>query len=57
MMLEKILHLKKHVSHNILNCSLSFEAHQRNGKVERKFQTLYGRIRAMFNDSGIVNEI
>jgi transposase InsO family protein len=30
---------------------------QRNGKVERKFQTLYGRIRAMFNDSGIVNEI
>jgi hypothetical protein len=26
---------------------------QRNGKVERKFQTLYGRIRAMFNDAGI----
>jgi hypothetical protein len=24
---------------------------QRNGKVEMKFQTLYGRIRAMFNDS------
>jgi hypothetical protein len=30
---------------------------QRNGKVERKFQTLYGRIRSMFNDSGIVDEI
>jgi hypothetical protein len=27
---------------------------QRNGKVERKFQTLYGRIQAMFkNDAGI----
>jgi hypothetical protein len=26
---------------------------QRNGKVEQKFQTLYGRIRAMFNDAGI----
>jgi hypothetical protein len=30
---------------------------QRYGKVERKFQTLYGRIWAMFNDSGIVDEI
>jgi hypothetical protein len=26
---------------------------QRNGKVERKFQILYGRIQAMFNDAGI----
>jgi hypothetical protein len=26
---------------------------QRNGMVERKFQTLYGKIRAMFNDAGI----
>jgi hypothetical protein len=26
---------------------------QRNGKVERKFQTLYGRIRAMMNDSEV----
>jgi hypothetical protein len=26
---------------------------QRNGKVERKFQTLYGRIRAISNDAGI----
>jgi hypothetical protein len=33
------------------------QAAQRNGKVERKFQTLYGRIRAIFNDSGIVDEI
>ena len=30
---------------------------QRNGKVERKFQTLYGKIRAMFNASGIDGEI
>jgi hypothetical protein len=29
---------------------------QRNGKIERKFQTLYGRIRAMMNDSGIDGE-
>jgi hypothetical protein len=29
---------------------------QRNGKVERKFQTLYGRIRAMMNDSEIDGE-
>ena len=26
---------------------------QRNGKVERKFQTLYGRIRAMLNGAGL----
>jgi hypothetical protein len=25
---------------------------QQNGKVERKFQTLYGRIRSMLNGSG-----
>jgi hypothetical protein len=30
---------------------------QRNGKVERKFQTLYGRIRAMMNDSEIDGEL
>ena len=30
---------------------------QRNGKVERKFQTLYGKIRAMVNASGIDGEI
>jgi hypothetical protein len=29
---------------------------QRNGKVERKFQTMYGRIRAMMNDSEIDGE-
>jgi uncharacterized protein YqeY len=29
---------------------------QRNGKVERKFQTLYGRIPAMMNDSEIDGE-
>jgi hypothetical protein len=29
---------------------------QRNGKFERKFQTLYGRIRAMMNDSDIDGE-
>jgi hypothetical protein len=30
---------------------------QRNGKVERKFQTLYGRIRAMLNDAGLENDV
>jgi hypothetical protein len=30
---------------------------QRNGKVERKLQTLDGRIRAMLNDSGVVDKI
>ena len=30
---------------------------QRNGEVEFKFQTLYGRTRAMINDSGIEGEI
>jgi hypothetical protein len=30
---------------------------QRNGKVERKFHTLYRRIRAVFNDSGIEDKI
>jgi hypothetical protein len=30
---------------------------QRYGKVERKLQTLYGRIRAMFNYSGIEDKI
>jgi hypothetical protein len=30
---------------------------QRNVKMERKFQTLYGRIRALFNDLGIIDEI
>jgi hypothetical protein len=29
---------------------------QRNGKLERKFQTLYGRIRAMMNDTEIDGE-
>jgi hypothetical protein len=29
---------------------------QRNGKVERKFQTLYGRIQAIMNDSAIDEE-
>jgi hypothetical protein len=30
---------------------------QRNGKVERKFQTLYGRIRAMLNDAGLEDDV
>jgi hypothetical protein len=37
--------------------NFALEKAYRNGKVERKFQTLYGRIRAMLNDSGIVDEI
>jgi hypothetical protein len=30
---------------------------QRNGKVERKFQTLYGRICAMLNDAGLEDDV
>jgi transposase InsO family protein len=30
---------------------------QRNGNVERKFQTLYGRIRAMLNEDGLEGEL
>jgi hypothetical protein len=30
---------------------------QRNGKVVRKFQTLYGRIRAMLNGAGLEGEL
>jgi Reverse transcriptase (RNA-dependent DNA polymerase) len=30
---------------------------QRNGKVERKFQTFYGRIRAMLNNAGLKNGV
>jgi len=45
-----------------LNLGVKFEfsgprTPQRNGKVERKFQTLYGRIRAMFNGSGISDDL
>jgi hypothetical protein len=32
-------------------------APQRNGKVERKFQALYGRIWAMYNDLEIEDEV
>jgi hypothetical protein len=31
--------------------------HQTNGKVERKFQTIYGRIRAVLNGSGLKGEL
>jgi hypothetical protein len=30
---------------------------QRNGRVEQKFQTLYGRVRAMLNGAGIQDEL
>jgi hypothetical protein len=30
---------------------------QSNGKVERKFQTLYGRVRSMLNDAGIKDKM
>jgi hypothetical protein len=30
---------------------------QRNGKVERKIQTFYGRIRSMLNGAGLKNKI
>jgi hypothetical protein len=41
---------------NHLGLSLNFWA-QRNGKVERKFQTLYGRILAMLNGAGLEDEL
>jgi hypothetical protein len=30
---------------------------QKNGKVDRKFQTLYGRIQAMLNGAGLEGEL
>jgi hypothetical protein len=30
---------------------------QRNGKVERKFQTFFGRIRAMLNSAGVKDQL
>jgi hypothetical protein len=30
---------------------------QRNGKVERKFQTFFGRIRAMLNNAGVKDQL
>jgi hypothetical protein len=36
---------------------LSPRTPQRNGKVEKKFQTLYGRIRAMLNGAGLEGEL
>ena len=60
MMLENILHWEKACKQHQLGLQFEFSGPrtpQRNGKVERKFRTLYGRIRAMFNDSGIVDEI
>jgi hypothetical protein len=51
--------LEKNVSNKIWQSSLSIVdlvQMQRNGKVERKFQTHNGRIRAMMNDSEIYGE-
>jgi hypothetical protein len=30
---------------------------QRNGKMERKFQTFFGRIRAMLNSAGVKDQL
>jgi hypothetical protein len=43
-------------------CNVKFEFScpqnpQRNGKVERKFQTFFGRIRAMLNNSGVKDQL
>ena len=56
MMQVKILRWKSNVSEQNLDVKFEYTGPltpQRNGKAERKFQTLYGRIRAMFNDAGI----
>jgi hypothetical protein len=48
--------LEKQCKQQNLNVKFEYtgpQSPQRNGKVERKLQTLYGRIRAMFNDAGI----
>jgi hypothetical protein len=54
------MHWKRNVSNKIWRSSLNIvsgpRTPQRNGKVERKFQSLYGRIRAMMNDSEIDGE-
>ena len=60
MMLEKNFALEKACKQQQLGVTFEFSGPrtpQRNGKVERKFQTLYGKIRAMFNASGIDGEI
>ena len=48
--------------HRIKSFGVKFEfsgprTPQRNGKVERKFQTFYGRIRSMFNGAGLKDEL
>jgi transposase InsO family protein len=48
--------LKKACKHEKLCIKLAYSGPrtpQRIGKVERKFQTLYGKIRAMLNDAGV----
>jgi hypothetical protein len=47
---------------NYVSINVSFEysgtrTPQRNGKIDRKYQTLYGRIRAMLNGAGLKDEV
>ena len=52
--------LEDHCNHVGINVSFEYSGPrtpQRNGKVERKYQTLYGRIRAMLNGAGLRDEV
>jgi hypothetical protein len=51
--------LERGCKHQSLNAKFVYRGPrtlQRNGKVERKFQNLYGRTQAMQNDTGIEGE-
>jgi hypothetical protein len=52
--------LEDHCNHVGINVSFEYSGPrtpQGNGKVERKYQTLYGRIRAMLNGEGLKDEV
>jgi hypothetical protein len=45
--------IQESIRHYMKNANPKVKAPQRNGKVERKFQTFFGRIRLMLNDAGL----
>jgi hypothetical protein len=52
--------LKNHLNIKIYGVKFEFSGPrtpQRNGKVERKFQTLYGRTRSMLNGAGLEGQL
>ena len=52
--------LEDHCNHIGIHVSFEYSGPrtpQRNGKVERKYQILYGRIRAMLNGAGLKDEV